>query len=338
MAGMFYSLREAAEKLNKTEQQVKQMVKDGKLREFRDGPNLLFKVDEVEALASEVSIVTPEETGADEISLAPETTETSAAESELIDAETVMADADTIMADEGISVLGETDSDRKVAEDAMGETKAELGEVELASSGETPLQEDMMGETKATSEEASLEEIEEDVNLETFGSGSGLLDLSLQADDTSLGDILDEIYTPETEGAQEAVEPGSAIEAPVDTEQMLAESGIAAPQPILEAPAIVRPYTELEPDAISNALGFMLFVPIVAIIYTAIVAIAAGKGLMPGILESIQAMVWYIMGGLVVAAALIVGVPVMLSKSAGKTTTERKAKKTKTKTKAKKAK
>ena len=34
----------------------------------------------------------------------------------------------------------------------------------------------------------------DDINLDSFGSGSGLLDLSLQADDTSLGGILDEIY------------------------------------------------------------------------------------------------------------------------------------------------
>jgi len=48
MAGMFYSLQESAEKLNKTEEEIKQMVKDGLLREFRDGADLLFKVDEIE--------------------------------------------------------------------------------------------------------------------------------------------------------------------------------------------------------------------------------------------------------------------------------------------------
>lgn len=47
-----------------------------------------------------------------------------------------------------------------------------------------------------------LEEIEEDVNLDSFGSGSGLLDLSLQADDTSLGGIIDEIYTSEDKGTR----------------------------------------------------------------------------------------------------------------------------------------
>ena len=47
MAGMFYSLQEALDKLSMTEDQIKQAVADGKLREFRDGPNLLFKVEEV---------------------------------------------------------------------------------------------------------------------------------------------------------------------------------------------------------------------------------------------------------------------------------------------------
>lgn len=44
-----------------------------------------------------------------------------------------------------------------------------------------------------------LEEIEGDTNLDSFGSDSGLLDLSLQADDTTLGGILDEIYISEEE-------------------------------------------------------------------------------------------------------------------------------------------
>ncbi len=53
MAGMFYSLKETAQQLGKTEDQVKRLVKEGKLREFRDGANLLFKIDEVNSLQSE---------------------------------------------------------------------------------------------------------------------------------------------------------------------------------------------------------------------------------------------------------------------------------------------
>jgi hypothetical protein len=61
MAGMFYSLQEAVEKLNKTEDELKQIVKEGKLREFRDGPNLLFKVEEVEALMSDTGVMPSEQ-------------------------------------------------------------------------------------------------------------------------------------------------------------------------------------------------------------------------------------------------------------------------------------
>ena len=53
MAGMFYSLKETAERLGKTEDEVKQLATDGRLREFRDGSNLLFKIDEVNALVAE---------------------------------------------------------------------------------------------------------------------------------------------------------------------------------------------------------------------------------------------------------------------------------------------
>ena len=56
MAGMFCSLREAAERLNKTEYEIKELVEQGRLREFRDGASLLLKVDEIEALAAEEGI------------------------------------------------------------------------------------------------------------------------------------------------------------------------------------------------------------------------------------------------------------------------------------------
>jgi len=53
MARLFCSLKEAADRLKKTEEELKEIVKQGKLRGFPDGPNLLLKVNEVEALVSE---------------------------------------------------------------------------------------------------------------------------------------------------------------------------------------------------------------------------------------------------------------------------------------------
>jgi len=53
---MFYSLKEAAERLGKAENELIELVKQGKLREFRDGANQLLKIDEIEALALEEGI------------------------------------------------------------------------------------------------------------------------------------------------------------------------------------------------------------------------------------------------------------------------------------------
>jgi excisionase family DNA binding protein len=295
MAGMFYSLQEAAEKLNLTEQQLKEFVKEGKLREFRDGASVLFKINEVEALASETSIKMSKEpsaesepgTDTDEISLAPETGGDTAAGDELID-------ADTVVDGQGINVLGETDSEAQLTEDTMAETRG-------------------------TAEEVSLEEIEEDVNLDTFGSGSGLLDLSLQADDTSLGGILDEIYT--SEGEQETAE-GSALEVADEGKEMVPEEEeFAAPQPAPEVPAVAPAYAEPKPDTLSNAFGIMLFLPLLAIVYTAIVAVAGFNDVMPTILGKVQSIngpygihiIWYVMVGAAVAAGLTVGAAFVLS-------------------------
>ena len=425
MAGMFYSLQEAAEKLKKTEEQLKEIVQEGRLREFRDGPNLLFKVEEVEALMSESDIIGPEETpeaeapepeapdieaGEPEVTAEekPETEEelpeaealelevpsTEDLEAELLEPEAEaseleipeeekpepeaetpeqevpeaevaepeapepeipeaeepaeevpaaeapkpsesaadsdeillapetgaplmssdLTDADTALTGMGTSVLGETDQDYAITDDTMAETAVPTG-----AGGTTP--------------EVPLEEIEGDVNLDTFGSGSGLLDLSLQADDTSLGGILDEIYTAEDEGKELGeAEAGSAAVA-AEADQMISEDELAAPQAAVpEAAALAQPMIEMAPDAQSNTLGMLLFLPLAVVIYTTVVAVAGLRGVMPSILGSIQAFIWYIMGGAAVVAGLVVVAAFMFtgerSTSAPK---EKKAKKAKVK-------
>lgn len=43
MAKMFYTMEEAKAALGKGEEEVKQYAREGRLREFRDGPRLMFK-------------------------------------------------------------------------------------------------------------------------------------------------------------------------------------------------------------------------------------------------------------------------------------------------------
>jgi hypothetical protein len=360
MAGMFYSLQEAAVRLNKTEEEIRQIVKDGKLREFRDGPNLLFKVEEIEALMSDTAVPASKETPAPETpeleellletpepeepaleipelgmpasealepeepvleipepempapealepeAPLPETPAPSETDEILLAPETgvpvppsELTDADTAITGEGVSVLGETDLDYQVTDDTMAETTTPPG-------------------TTGTTPEVPLEKIEEDVNLDSFGSGSGLLDLSLQADDTSLGGILDEIYTAEGEG-QEPAEAGSAADVAAEAEQMLTEEEeFVGPQPAPEVPALAQPYIELAPDAQSNTFGMLLFLPLVVVVYTAVVAVAGPRGVMPSILTKIQGIIWYIMIGAAVLAGLVVGAAFMLSSGPAK--------------------
>ena len=50
MAKMFYTLDEAKTALGKSEEEIRQLAREGRLREFRDGPRLMFKADQVETL------------------------------------------------------------------------------------------------------------------------------------------------------------------------------------------------------------------------------------------------------------------------------------------------
>lgn len=333
MAGMFYSAQEAAEKLNTTKEQLDKMVQDGKLREFRDGANVLFKVEEVEALKGDEGIAAAKEAPSEEesmldtgeISLAPESAE-QAADADLLE-------ADTVAGEEAIDVVGETDSEGGTA-DLLAETSGATGTA------------DLLAETKGTGAEPSLEEIEEDVNLDTFGSGSGLLDLSLQADDTSLGGILDEIYTSESaqDTSEDAALGAVAEEAPAISEE--AEAPSLEPTP--EVPVAVAQVhaAEQPPDTVSNALGIMLFLPVLVVIYTVVVIAAGISDVIPSALSALNRvngpagihMIWYVMAGLTVVSMLIFGGSSMLGGAGAKAAKKSKAPKPPKPRKPKKAK
>ena len=370
MAGMFYSLQEVAEKLNKTTDEVKMIVQEGKLREFRDGPNLLFKVDEVEAMMSDTaamqaqpSVDEPQhEQPADEKIIISDDTLEALDDSEQTDEEVQLLDdtvrpveepvelnEDTVQLAEEISLPADEDAqlideDQPVpaeqieieadspAEDELTQDDTVvdsqglnvLDETAGGSENDYLLADDSMGETQIISDEASLKEIEEDINLDTFGSGSGLLDLSLQADDTSLGGILDEIYTPEGEDqGKESFVSAAPMDIAAQTEEMLAET---EDEPAFVMPSAARA-VEIEPDAVSNAFGIMMFLPLLAVIYTAIVMTGGMFGVRPAIIEQLQGLIWYIVAGIGVLSLLIIAFPLLLSGSGStKTAKPKKAK------------
>src|SRR5580692_792540 len=70
MAKMFYTLDEAKSALSKNEEEIKQYTREGRLREFRDGPRLMYKADQVEALKAELAGGDPVDIGASDSGMA----------------------------------------------------------------------------------------------------------------------------------------------------------------------------------------------------------------------------------------------------------------------------
>ncbi len=244
MAKMFYNLEEVAQVLGLDTDQVKQMVSDGKLQQFRDRDKLMFKRDQVDKLAAAGGSLPAEESG--EISL-EDTAETPVGETdaltlessgpaagqsgssislELEDTSASLKNDDTdalpaiteesakegtgssmgiVMEDTGIKVTPPTHKeDSGPLELDLEETggpvpakkppsKSATG-MSIFESGDSGAGTDAMAKTQIAraiggGDEPLAVEPDEDLALESVGSGSGLLDLTRETDDTSLGAV-----------------------------------------------------------------------------------------------------------------------------------------------------
>ncbi len=157
MAKMFYSLEEAAKKLRKSADEVRQMAAKKQITEFRDGDRLIFKVDQIDLLAGD-----GDAEASDMSSMIP-LTDTGGGTAIGMDAS-------------GASGSGERDAKQRSGIsvfDIEGDGSADPSAATVAGSG--------FGEA---------------LNVEALGSGSGLMDMARESDDTSLGaeGLLDELY------------------------------------------------------------------------------------------------------------------------------------------------
>ena len=160
MAKMFYTLEEASEKLGLGAEEIKEMAADGKLQQFRDRDKLMFKREQVDGLAG--------------------VTDLSGSDSGIELADPGPDDTDAISLADDASFSGAPAATDSVS--GTGISVFEADEVDDA---------DPMAQTHVSS--AGIDD--EELALESVGSGSGLLDLTRESDDTSLGaELLDEIY------------------------------------------------------------------------------------------------------------------------------------------------
>jgi len=190
MAKMFYTLTETAEKLGVKEADVKQLATTGKLQQFRDRDKLMFKRDQVDSLAS---------ARADDAELGVSSGAIPLDETGLSTGEIPMAASgsgdqiDLAMDDDRLPGAkkgkGNKSEDSRMA---TGISVFDAGEIEEADPHTQTIVKPI--------------DDEEELALESVGSGSGLLDLTQESDDTSLGaELLDEIY-PGGEGSDAKVQ------------------------------------------------------------------------------------------------------------------------------------
>jgi len=261
MAKMYYSEQEAIERLGVTHAELINMVRQGRLRAYADGTNKVFKVAEVDELGGGAS-------DASNIQLAPVDLSNTASSIDLTDAESSrsgsgVAKSDTVVTSEGISIFDDE-------------------ELELESA-------DPMAKTRIAPS------LDEQIGLEGVNAGSGLLDLTRESDDTSLGaEVLDHIDMESGEAAAPSVES-------------VAES--ISPEDIEDAPAVVAAPVAVEPfDPAAGAYAAMAGVGAIITLLLAALAVSVLTGKSPayvGTLGENLIVVTCCAVGLVVVAAVV---------------------------------
>ena len=175
MAKMFYTLDEAAQRLGVDAEKIKEMAASGELQQFRDRDKLMFKRDQIDTLAGGNG----DSDSGSPIPLVPS------------DDTDAISLADTNMSSKaGLTSTGS----------GTGSGMSVFGPDEVE-----PV--DPLAQTAVTNPMADT--AQEDLSLESVGSGSGLLDLTRESDDTSLGaELLDEIYPGGTNAGEGSLASG----------------------------------------------------------------------------------------------------------------------------------
>jgi hypothetical protein len=308
MAKMFYTLEETKSTLGKSDEEIKQLTREGRLREFRDGPRLMFKADQVETLKGEFGETT------DQINLGPSDT---GAPIGLVDSRSGSSPVISLS-----DSAGGTPSPGSLKEDtALAADLGLSGSIGLSGSvggmpsparpggsgsglsglsGSAAGGSGSKGGINVLGEDAGADPmaqtainpaLADQLNIEGMGSGSGLLDLTRESDNTSLGAVLDEIpagsRVAETVGA---TTPGFA-------------SGLAAMTPTSTRVVTPPQYVEAK-DALAPAIGGM---SLFAALFALLGILALGGGVLnvkPGLLETFNQ-------GLLVLAGIGIGVAVV---------------------------
>lgn len=296
MAKPFYSIEEVCAKLGKDEEGVKELVRNGSLREFRDAGKVFFKADDVDKLSGgggddSLTLEPGEELpnlsdtggtgalkfdddspsgGTSLIGLAPSDDETDAGDRK----------SGTVLSSSGIGVFD--DDELEIEVDPLAATHVS----DTPAAGRTDF---------AGGESSSLE-----------GTGSGLLDLEREADDTKLGaELLDEIYPGEEDDASASTPPPApAIRKPAAAAPEEYES-IPPPPAVVGGPVAAVAYAT---DANDGLFAGILAGSLIPLVVAGSVAAASLQHFQPAYAEWLTDQFWFLLGGAVLSPLLGAGI------------------------------
>jgi hypothetical protein len=288
MAKMFYTMEETKNALVKNEEEIRQYAREGRLREFRDGPRLMFKADQVEQLKAELS------GSGDALSLAPSD---SGAPISLADSKSGTATPkDSHFSDVGSGLAG-VPSPGKIAPTTPGSGSglANLPGTGLTQSGSglsgsglsgggprgggiTIFDVDDSQKADPSAQTAINPSIQDQINLESVGSGSGLLELTRESDDTSLGAVFDEL-TPGGARPKGGLSSSGVVVEETEGDVGLERSTGSA----LSAPVYVEPT-----DSVGAGIGAAGLVAAAVVCFGGFILAATLAGYRPDILNDLQ--------------------------------------------------
>ena len=266
---MYYSEEEATAALGISVEELARYVSDSRLRVFKDGARNMYKAEEVDVLtggekAEEVELTPAEDKDVDVVSLTEVSEEGDPGEGDVKE--------DTVITAEGISIFDEEDLEIEAADP--------LAQTQVAAS------------------------LEDQISIEGVGSGSGLLDLTRESDDTSLGaDLLNNIDLE-----------GRAAQGPVPLQETAAVQ--EAPYPV-QPEVIVEAVDVVEvPDPSAGLYSGMLIGGFVIAILIGGVMLAGISGRLPGYLVALDSnlIVLLLVGVVITGVAGALGL--MLGKAA----------------------
>ncbi len=320
MAKMFYTLEEAAEKLGKDADAVRDMAKSGQIQEFRDRDKLMFKVDQIDLLAHGDDDISADP--ADMSSMIPLADDDAGDSFDDFSLESALdLDSPSSSAAPGASASDEFSLAESAAPEASPPAVPEASDAPSMSASQSasaldlePMEADPKEQTGVsifdadeldTADPSAVTQMSDggfdELQLDSVGSGSGLLDLTRESDDTSLGaEFLDELYPADDQTVDQDAPSGGLFETSGEEANAM---GVGQPMP---AGAMVA----AEPlDGAGSGLAAGLSIGMVAALAVGIVAVIIG--LMDAPADNLMALLadnFIIIVGALAGAALIFGV------------------------------